>query len=109
MRPRLEQASDVQAFAVVNRWRLERRLPDRVFLAEPVARQSGPPRRKPQYIDFTSPLFVEIFRSAVEAVSGELEISEALPDPEGMLRDADGRRWAVEVQLDNLGFRTVCA
>ena len=95
----------MQAFLAVNRWRLERRLPDRAFLAETVTRGAGPPRRKPQYIDFTSPLFVEIFRAAVQAGAEEIELAEALPDPGGMLRGADGRSWAVEVQLDNLGFQ----
>ncbi|HVS00045.1 MAG TPA: hypothetical protein VMW27_25690, partial [Thermoanaerobaculia bacterium] len=104
LRSRLERATDAQAFLAVNDWRLERGFPDRVFLAEPVGSGAGPPRLKPQYIDFTSPLFVEIFRSAVQAGPGELGIAEALPDPEGLLRGEDGKRWAVEIQLDNLDF-----
>lgn len=102
---RLESASDSRAFQEINRWRLERGIPDRVFLAEPVAGRTGQPHRKPQYLDFTSPLFVGIFRSAVQSAEGWLEIAEALPDPEGMPRDGGGRSWAVEVQLESLGFQ----
>jgi hypothetical protein len=96
--------TEAAAFAAINHWRSELGIPDRIFVIEKVSR-SPVEVFKPQYIDFTSPLFVEIFRSILQAVSGVIKIEEVLPMTETMLRDAKGVRWGVEILLDSLAFR----
>jgi hypothetical protein len=92
------------AFLAVNHWRLRHRILDSVFVAEPAA-ASGPDLRvKPQYINFTSPLFIEIFRSAISRDASRLWLTEALPAPDQIPKCGDGERLAVEIQLDSFGF-----
>lgn len=107
VRPLLEGASGLDepgAFAAVNRWRLARGIPDRVFMIESVPHPQMGLRSQPQYVDFTSPLFMSLFRSALQ--QGEsLTVSEALPAPDAFPRDGKGRRWAVELVVDSLAMR----
>jgi hypothetical protein len=91
------------AMLAVNRWRLERGIPDRVYVAERVGTAQRPWRTKPQYIDFTSCHFVEILRTALERTEERLKLVEALPLPED-LPLAGGRRLAAEIQLDSCGI-----
>jgi hypothetical protein len=105
LRDSITGLKDATAFLAINQWRLERSLPERVFLIEPFA--EGPTKRaqrKPQYIDFTSPGFVEIFRSAIDMDVPKLSILEALPKPGEFPLGVDGKRWGVELQLDCFGF-----
>ncbi|HEY6323913.1 MAG TPA: lantibiotic dehydratase, partial [Thermoanaerobaculia bacterium] len=92
------------AMLAVNRWRLDRGIPDRVFVTERVGTPPRPWRTKPQYIDFTSCHFVEILRTALERAEERLTLVEALPMPED-LPLAGGRRLAAEIQLDSCGIR----
>jgi hypothetical protein len=92
------------AFIAVDRWRRQHGIPDSVFLAEPAA-GSGPDLRvKPQYVNFTSPLFIEIFRSAIGRNASRLWLTEALPAPDQIPMCGDGKKVAVEIQLDSFGF-----
>ena len=96
--------SDVDAFAALNRWRMERGIPDRVFLAERTAHPVQGSRIQPQYLDFTSPLFVALLRSVLDAQGGWVALVEMLPTPEMFPPDEAGVRWAVEVLLDSLAL-----
>ncbi|MFP5284964.1 MAG: hypothetical protein ACLGI9_04435, partial [Thermoanaerobaculia bacterium] len=95
----LQGQDEIRAFAVINRWRLANGLPDRVYARE---RTTGPGSRpKPQYIDFSSPSFLEIFRSILRQ-EPSLVLEEALPLPEQFpVRDG---RWGVEVQVESFGL-----
>lgn len=88
-----------RAFAEINSWRLARGIPDRVFALECTTAF----RRKPQYIDFSSPSFVQIFRSMLTTDTRSLALEEALPAPERFL-PREGR-WAAELQLESFCFR----
>ncbi len=90
--------SPARAFVAINCWRMARGIPDRVFLPRPPG--SSRIQDKPVYIDFTSPIFVELFR---ERLGGETAIvlEEVLPAGEEGIRDAAGERWAVELQVDS--------
>lgn len=95
---------DHEAFVAIDRWRRGCRLPERVFIIERIAAEQAQPRYKPQYIDFSSPLFVAVFRAAL-ALNGErLDFEELLPAPEMAIRDEAGRPWAVELLLDEAGL-----
>jgi hypothetical protein len=91
--------SPARFFAAVERWRKERGIPDRVFLPRPAGTNTH--RDKPQYIDFSSPIFVELFRQRL-AASDQLAMEEVLPAVEDGIPDESGARWAVELQLDSL-------
>jgi hypothetical protein len=95
-------ASEEEAFAALNRWRLEHDLPERLFWIEKTHYDLVGDVYKPQYLDFTSPLFVEVFRSALRTNSDPLAFEEMLPVSSDLPRGPGGERWAVELQLDTL-------
>jgi hypothetical protein len=95
----LQGPDEVRAFAAINRWRLANGLPGRVYARERTTGPGAPP--KPQYIDFSSPSFLEIFRSILRQ-EPSLVLEEALPLPEQFpVRDG---RWGVEVQVESFGL-----
>jgi Lantibiotic dehydratase, N terminus len=96
--------SEAAAFLALNRWRLDRGIPDRVFLNERVHSDLVDELYKPQLIDFTSPLFLAVFRSALKAGPRTVALEEMLPTPEMFPCDATGSRWAVELMLDTLAL-----
>lgn len=100
----LAAADDAEAFAAANRLRMAWGVPDRVFVTE--ARAAGPQGTtyKPQYLDWTSPLFLPLLREAVSAAGERTAMEEMLPDAAMCPRDAAGRRWAVEVVLDSVAL-----
>jgi hypothetical protein len=96
--------SGAAAFQKISRWRRQRELPDRVFIADPILIREGRSLLKPQYLDFTSCLFVDLFRTLLEKQIERLEVIEALPGPEDGLARTRGGRWATELQLDSHGL-----
>jgi hypothetical protein len=104
LRSLVARLPEEEAFLALNRWRMARDIPDRLYLIEPLSEGKGKPQTKPQYVDFTSPLFVEIFRSILEMNVPTLSLVEALPLPEQYPLGRDGKHWAVEIQLDAFGF-----
>ncbi|HEY1770347.1 MAG TPA: hypothetical protein VGG02_08835 [Chthoniobacterales bacterium] len=82
----------------VERLRARRDLPRHIYIrpTEQALRRSGAEGRdkdtKPVYIDLESYLFLEIFHRWL-GKSGELEVTEMLPDPDHLFwREKDGRR-----------------
>lgn len=104
LREALEGAGDAQAFAAVNRIRSECGIPERVFFRDRIPSSRGRPVEKPQYLDFTSPLFLPLLRSALKGRE-EFAVTEMLPEPGMCPADAAGRRWMVELMLDSLSVR----
>ncbi len=101
----LAGAGDAEAFTALNLWRLERGIPERVFVLEHVHHARRTDLFKPQYLDFTSPLLAAVFRSALRHNREFLTFEEMLPTPDQALRDAGGAPWAVEILLDELAAR----
>ncbi len=99
-----DKLSGVKAFTAINNWRIELGIPDRVFVIERIA-HSPVVISKPQLIDFTSPLFVNVFSSILQSPVPALIMEEVLPDMHALPRDAEGRRWCVELMLDSLAFQ----
>ena len=82
----------------IERLRAQRDLPRFVYIrpTEQALRRSGAEGRdkdtKPVFVDLESYLFLEIFHRWLTK-SGELEVTEMLPDPDHLLwKEADGRR-----------------
>jgi len=92
------------AFLTVDRWRQERGIPEVAYLAEPLPGGGPHPRIKPQYVDFTSTLFVELFQAALSHGQETLKLVEALPAPADLPQTEDGTRFAVEIQFDSFGI-----
>ncbi len=105
---RYTDSSDTEFFLAANRWRLEHRIPDRVFVSERIQAEFNIwPIHKPQYIDFTSSSFVPVLRSALRTCRAELKLEEMLPTPEAFPIDGDGRSWAFEAQLESIAFHRI--
>lgn len=95
--------SDAEFFLTMNRWRLAQDIPEQVFVAEKVTLDFDLwDVYKPQYIDFSSPSFVPIFRASLETCKTRLELEEMLPTPDTFPVDGSGQRWAFEVQLESI-------
>ncbi|HEY0015545.1 MAG TPA: lantibiotic dehydratase [Longimicrobium sp.] len=105
LRNAIEKMTDTEAFAAVNRWRMDLGIPDRVFMAERSPHPIQGFRYQPQYLDFTSPLFVALLRSALEPQGDLISFTEMLPTSAMFSPDAAGRRWAVELLVDSLALR----
>jgi Lantibiotic dehydratase, N terminus len=103
LRAALAGLTEPAAFRLLNRWRSNLGIPDRAFLAEPLV-IAPQPYTKPQYVDFTSPLLVEIFRSAIHKEIARLKLTEALPEPEGQFMMGGRHRRALELQLESFGI-----
>ncbi|MEM1178519.1 MAG: lantibiotic dehydratase, partial [Acidobacteriota bacterium] len=85
----------IESMVQINRWRCANGVPDRVFLIEPV----GDGIYKPQYVDFTSPLFSAVLLQSLKKFS-PLAFEEALPDPGDLPLDGQSTPWNFEMQFE---------
>lgn len=97
----IEGLSPARCFAAIEQWRRARGIPDQVFLPRPAGANTI--HDKPLFVDFTSPVFAELFRHRV-AKSEPLAMEEVLPAVAEGIPDESGVRWAIEVQLDGMVF-----
>ena len=102
---RIGGLSEAATFAALNHWRHDLGIPDRVFVVERVPHDYIQEFYKPQYVDFTSPLFLPVFRSVLASGLQQLCLDEMLPTPDAYPADAEGVHWGVEVQLDSLALQ----
>lgn len=104
--PGLDSASDRDLYRRVNTWRRARGIPDQVFASEKLRTNFKLWEiHKPQYVDFTSPSFVPIFRACMQARPERVDLRETLPAPGSFPPGPDGRHWAFEVQLEHIALR----
>jgi hypothetical protein len=94
-----EEKDDLERFVAARRWQRALGLPRYVFVKTPV-------ERKPFYVDFDSPIYVDMFakamrRSAIETPeSVRVSISEMLPLPhQTWLTDANGVGYTSELRM----------
>ena len=89
---------DLERFVDCQRWRRRLELPTFAFVKLPT-------ERKPSYIDFSSPVYVDLFARAVRALqradpAAIVTLTEMLPSHEGAwLVDAAGQRYTSELRL----------
>jgi Lantibiotic dehydratase, N terminus len=93
-----ERAPDAR-FLAARRWMRSHGMPRFVFVRAPV-------EKKPFYVDFESPIYVDLFAKVVrrslelEAPRGPITIREMLPDPsQAWLPDARGERYTSELRI----------
>ncbi|HEY3571440.1 MAG TPA: lantibiotic dehydratase [Thermoanaerobaculia bacterium] len=104
LRRQVAAASGEAAFAALNRWRLEKQLPESLFWIEKTPYPLKGDVYKPQYLGFSSPLLVEVFRAALRDNGDPLTFEEMLPTAGDLPRGPGGERWAVELQVDTLAL-----
>jgi hypothetical protein len=93
------EKDSAERFIGARRWARERGMPRFIFVKTPV-------ERKPIYVDFDSPIYVDILSKAIRRMSESemaeelIGASEMLPQhEESWLSDADGRRYASEFRI----------
>jgi hypothetical protein len=99
--------SDEESYLQINLWRRRIGLPNSIYLIERVNnKESALAIFKPQYIDFGSPTFMDLFKAAIGDLGEKkfLIVEEALPLPSDFPTSSLGERWAVELMLESLSF-----
>jgi hypothetical protein len=93
------EKSEAERFLAARRWMREMELPRFVFYKTPV-------ERKPYYVDFESPVYVDMFARAVrntaegDAGGQPIDVSEMLPGPDQhWLCDAEGNAYTGELRI----------
>lgn len=109
LKSHLDGAEGLEAFVRMNRWRMKNGIPDKVFLKEQRPFEFlNQEIFKPQFVDFSSPQFVEvILEGLAHRRATSMAVEEVLPLPESALPDGAGKHWAVEIQLDTLTLRKI--
>jgi Lantibiotic dehydratase, N terminus len=77
-----------------------------VFWIEPLNSGAAREGHKPQFVDFSSPLFATIFQNSPSGQSSQVTFEEVLPQREQFPPRRVNERWAVEIILDSLMERT---
>lgn len=121
---RTKGTSDFAYFVEVERWRRALGLPNQIFLR--TTRNPAPPfpvspatgaathlaevrdqQRKPQFIDFRSPLLLRVFEKHLDAVAEALVVEEMFPAPQDLMPGPQGTpvvsEWLIE--LSSVGTR----
>ncbi|MBV9786868.1 MAG: lantibiotic dehydratase, partial [Chloroflexi bacterium] len=93
---------DAESFLSAQRWAQQHGMPRFVFFKSPI-------EVKPSYLDFASPIYVDMFAKAVRRVIDQglpeatISVSEMLPAPDQVwLADAEGRQYASEIRIVGL-------
>ncbi|ASW55435.1 lantibiotic dehydratase [Plantactinospora sp. KBS50] len=92
------QKSEARRFVAARRWRAEQDLPRFAFVVSPA-------EPRPFYVDFDSPVYVNILAKAIRRLrtadpAAVLTVSEMLPTPEqAWLTDERGERYCSELRL----------
>ncbi len=99
------ESSSAHRYAQTRKWRLANAMPRFVFLSAPV-------EPKPCYLDFESPILVDIFCKIVRRTreagtpDAAIEISEMLPRPDQIwLTDAEQNRYTSEFRIVAVDLR----
>ncbi|MGF1671450.1 MAG: lantibiotic dehydratase [Balneolaceae bacterium] len=104
-----QNESDGRYFLRLNEWRKIHDIPDEVFVtvfqwrngngaAQKKMRKIGKDDYKPQYIDFSNPLLVNLFSKLVRKVPFTLTIEEMLPGS-GQLHIMNGKKFVTEQMI----------
>jgi hypothetical protein len=99
------EETEAQRFVAARRWMQAHSMPRFVFVKAPV-------EIKPFYVDFTSPVYVELFAKAVRRTvnagsATPITVTEMLPEPhQAWLTDAEGQRYTCEFRCITFDARS---
>ncbi|MFT5383440.1 MAG: hypothetical protein ACI81W_000838, partial [Saprospiraceae bacterium] len=109
---KLNAESQASYFLRLNQWRIALLLPERIFVTinsldfeTDKKPRSSSDDYKPQYIDFTSPLLVQLFAKLISKVPAYLKVEEMLPEPEADF-NGEGERHVCEYLVEWEGRMT---
>ena len=94
--------SPAEAFTRINTWRCQKGLPQQVFLYEMMKSPTGTEIFKPQYLDFSSPALVDLFRTSLKNSPKRLIFEEPLPLYTSFLPNCKDEKWGLELQMDSI-------
>jgi hypothetical protein len=93
------EKTEIERFIEARRWRLEKAMPRFIFYKSPI-------EAKPSYVDFDSPIGVEMFARSIRRLADNgdpdstISASEMLPGPEqNWLRDHTGEAFTSELRI----------
>jgi hypothetical protein len=104
LRQESQKLSLVEAFTRIDAWRCRKGLPQQVFLYEMMKSAEGAEVFKPQYIDFSSPVLVEVFQAGLKNDPKRLIFEEPLPLYISFPLGLQGERWGLELQMDSISL-----
>jgi hypothetical protein len=96
---------DADFYLAFNKWRVDAQIPTKAFVRLDVDFDPVSGRHKPQYIDFSSPLFLRMFASMIQNHTGKVRFEEVLPAIEFDNEANDGHVF--EVFVDPLFFHSI--
>jgi hypothetical protein len=95
----VDQKEESVRFLAARNWAKSHGMPRFVFVKVPT-------ETKPFYLDFDSPIYVDIFAKAIRKMAGQpksdkpITLTEMLPAPDRLwLPDAEGRRYTSELRM----------
>ncbi len=89
---KLNSEKESYYFVRINKWVRENQIPSKVFITiKPGDLKKGDSEKtddyKPQFIDFESPVFVQLFHKLIKKITVKLKIEEVLPFPNEAIND----------------------
>lgn len=102
------QETEWQCYKRINNWRLSLNIPDEafIFLSSYTEQETLEPEQmkkmgrdgyKPQYMNFTSPLLVNLLDKMLDKIPVGIRVEEMLPGSAQMMQSPDGRKWVSEL------------
>jgi hypothetical protein len=96
--------TDVQFYSAINLWRQAAGIPEQCYVKLDIEFDAVTNRHKPQFIDFSSTLFLRMLASMIQEHKGKVEFEEAVPMPAPGQQCGNGA-YVFEVLSDPLLYR----
>jgi hypothetical protein len=96
--------TDVQFYSAVNLWRRAAGIPDKCYVKLDIDFDAVTNRHKPQFMDFSSTLFLRMLASMIQDHAGKIDFEEAMPMPAQGQHCGNGA-YVFEVLSDPLLYR----
>jgi hypothetical protein len=96
--------TDVQFYSAINLWRRAAGIPEKCYVKLDIEFDAVTNRHKPQFIDFSSTLFLRMLASMIQEHKGKVDFEEAVPMPAPGQQCGNGA-YVFEVLSDPLLYR----
>jgi hypothetical protein len=105
LRETLNRPTEPEIFKAFHNFRNTFGIPDKIFVLEQIQHPVRGSYRKPQFLDCTSPLFIQMLRAILASAGESVMMVEMLPTPDMFPKDDKGRSWALELLVDSMLLR----